>query len=636
MKLFQFILFLLPWLGIPEQASVSMHLPKPVAYCGPREDYFLGNGVSGAIGTPDGSWNALFGPNYTSPNFIKSEVLTINFNGKSYQIKPEMHRLRETGIYSGVFMIDSISVIIADYSNQNQPWLARLLTIENNSGRDLSFSVTTQIFPKEIEPQIINNEAILLHADTSKWNFSDCWNDSKNWKDRYALISFNIPSLPKIVNSELAQIETGIIEISKNGSFQLALYHHMFYVEDLKNTTAILNSVKNRKASADLTVCIKEWQKWYRNGADFSGKITSQKALDIVEGAQITIKMLQDSSGGILTGLRAYPNGYIRDSHGASRLLRIAQRNEELKKLVLSATEKTIELGYVPNSWPLGYKGFKNQLFHNRNSETPAYYVLMAKYYFENTNDKAFLNQIFPALTIAIDCQLDNLRENNWRIDFNGDETEKYTVRTDGQMYGFITDFKEDEWSLSSSALAIASIDFFVKAAELSGRNINTVLYSDAVKNIKNAIDDAFWRDDLKILDWCRKQDGSFPAYRITNYLLFPAWIGVELNMDREIPTALYCSSYINPETGFLPTAPSDAEGFSGHNLGYYVYTMTKLDQQEEADKAMKTYLNSGIISAWGTVSEFYGPNGTPNGHLHNPFSTGIMGEAIIRYYCGF
>jgi hypothetical protein len=50
----------------------------------------------------------------------------------------------------------------------------------------------------------------------------------------------------------------------------------------------------------------------------------------------------------------------------------------------------------------------------------------------------------------------------------------------------------------------------------------------------------------------------------------------------------------------------------------------------------MKTYLNGGVISVWGTVSKFYGPNGMPNRHLHNPFSTDIMGEAIIKYYNGF
>lgn len=636
MKFFQCIILLFLPCFVMAKTDQSADLPKAVTYCGPLEDYFLGNGVSGAMGTPDGTWNALFGPNYTAPNFIQSEILNLNMNGYSYQIKPEMHRLRETGIYSGVYEKNGVSVTVTDFSRTNQPWVTRLLTIHNHSGRAIKLSVTAQIIAKDIQSQLIDNKAIQLHADTSKWNFSDCWNDSKNWKDRYAIIAFNVNSKAKITGVNQSEIQTNEISISKDGTFQLSLYHHLFYPEQLKNTGAILQSIKKRKTATELKQSVSEWQDWYRSGNNFSDKITDPKARDIVEGAQISIKMLQDSSGGIHTGLRAYPNGYIRDSHGASRLLQITQRNDELKKLVLAASEKTIELGYVPNSWPLGYKGVKNQLFHNRDSETPAYFILMAKYYFENTNDTVFLRKVFPAMQLAINSQLNSLKTNQWRIDFNGDETEKYTVRVDGQMYGYISNFTEDEWSLPSATLAIASLDFYIKGATILNRNFVSTIYQQALENIKDAIDTTFWRDDLNVLDWCRKRDGSFPNYRVTNYLLFPEWIGVELNKNREISTALYSSRFIDSKTGYLPTAPTDAEGFSGHNLAYYIYVMKKLNKQEEADKAMITYLNGGIISAWGTVSEFYGPNGTPNGHLHNPFSTGIMGEAIIKYYTGF
>ena len=92
---------------------------------------------------------------------------------------------------------------------------------------------------------------------------------------------------------------------------------------------------------------------------------------------------------------------------------------------------------------------------------------------------------------------------------------------------------------------------------------------------------------------------------------------------------------YINPTNGYLPTAPGDVEGFSGHNLAYMLYAMKKLNDPL-ADSIHQTLMIAPIIYCWGTVSEFYGPNAVPNGHLLNPFSSGILGEALIRYAIGF
>jgi hypothetical protein len=48
------------------------------------------------------------------------------------------------------------------------------------------------------------------------------------------------------------------------------------------------------------------------------------------------------------------------------------------------------------------------------------------------------------------------------------------------------------------------------------------------------------------------------------------------------------------------------------------------------------TIMNSSFLGCWGTVSEFYGPGGVPNGHNYRAFESGPNAEAIIRYFIGF
>ena len=49
-------------------------------------------------------------------------------------------------------------------------------------------------------------------------------------------------------------------------------------------------------------------------------------------------------------------------------------------------------------------------------------------------------------------------------------------------------------------------------------------------------------------------------------------------------------------------------------------------------DELLETILHSNLLSWYGTVSEFYGPGGTPNGHGNRPFEGGVVGEALVSY----
>jgi hypothetical protein len=78
------------------------------------------------------------------------------------------------------------------------------------------------------------------------------------------------------------------------------------------------------------------------------------RARDVIEGSLLVVKMLQDTSGGFIAGLREYPHSYVRDSHGAARLLSATHHNAEVKKLIQNIVYKTKTFGHIPNAWQMG------------------------------------------------------------------------------------------------------------------------------------------------------------------------------------------------------------------------------------------------------------------------------------------
>ena len=631
-------IFSLMYLSCTTDRNLKSFLPEQVSYAGPKEDYFLGSGVSGAMGNTSGIWTALLGPNYTSPNFLKKEILSIVLDGREINIRPDMHRGRKTGIYYGKMEAGDLTIYLIDFTNDKMPWVTRFVSVENNAVETHKISIRASITPDNSNPVIIGNSAVSLYADTSRWTFDSINKESKNWADRYSLITFSTNCSASQPGKEYI-LQTDEIIVKKGKAFSTALYHYQHYRETGKQDSDYIHIIKSRNIETDLRQSISDWTTWVAKGKMYDDKVKEQKAKDIIEGSLLTIKMLQDTSGGLIAGLGEYPHAYVRDSHGACRLFSITGHNEELKKVIKTICDKTTVWGHIPNAWQMGANTWHLYKFNNPNAETPAYFVCLIKYYVENTHDSAFVESIFPFMKSAIDVQNNDMMANGWRIDFNGDETERYTVRTDGQTYGMLADWASDNdsknWSFPSCVMALVSTRFFAEYLNATGRTALARTYSEQAEKISTAIDQTFWRSDLNIHDWCRKRDNSWPRHRIPNFTVFPVWIGVELNENRQKSNVTAMKQYINPENGYLPTAPGDVEGFSGHNLAYMLYALKKLNDPK-ADDVFRTLMTAPIISCWGTVSEFYGPRCTPNGHLANPFSTGIMGEALLRYYLGF
>jgi hypothetical protein len=226
-----------------------------------EENYFIGNGILGGGGDGKGDWNFLIGPDYTSPNFLKSEILTINLNGELRSFSLAMHRIRSSGIYYGIFVMNEANIHVFEYAIPNKPLITRHLIIENKSeNQTITIQINAEI-RKGIgitENMVGNNSALMLKAGPTTPLFGN--GDGGYWKESYSLIAFNTKSTCSITNL-ISTLSTEKTSIAPKQNKQFALVHFLF---DDNQTSADKNLRKiqsiNLKKNFDKTVS--EWRDW--------------------------------------------------------------------------------------------------------------------------------------------------------------------------------------------------------------------------------------------------------------------------------------------------------------------------------------------------------------------------------------
>jgi hypothetical protein len=354
---------------------------------------------------------------------------------------------------------------------------------------------------------------------------------------------------------------------------------------------------------------------------------------DILESMLVGIRMQQNRCGGFIAGARKYAFSYIPDSHGACKGLLACGHTEEVKKFLEITTHKFHVFKNIPNSVQMGADKFSHG-DGNQYAESPAYVLLLAKDYYEATKDIDFLKSIDDLLTYAIDIQVENSKNNNWLLPFNGDETEQYCLKEDGKEYGgfpALTGFNRNQWSMSSVAACIASLDFYIDYLKLKKMEGSIKYYQEAMSMMKESLIKNFNQSKFGGLQWALKKDGSFYSYNVTNFILMPVWFGITLKDSAEKTSVEKALSFINPKTGFIANAPGEVEGFCGHTLAYLLYDLIQLNMPQK-NTVYSTLINSCIIQRYGMVNEYYGPEGVPNPHNLRVFESGIVIDAIVSY----
>ena len=420
----------------------------------------------------------------------------------------------------------------------------------------------------------------------------------------------------------------------------VALYHA---VHDLDGPVdECLRSLRARDPVKDAEKAIAEWTQWLAGGTPLD-RIGEQRARDIVEANLVNIRMLQGLDGGIMATPRTYRNSWIRDDYAALRGMIACGHTEEARRClhwVDHVYRRLRGLGRfgIPTCAAVGYDFAFDGIYRNEETwvaETPSPVFLLARDYYHATRDLPTLLAVRESLDYAMDVQLRFAESHEWRLRFNGDETESA-----GSGIPVTERPGESQWAMTSLAYCMAALDFFLIFLEARGDGAAVPRYRQMLGRLQDSMDRNFWREDLGIYDWFRGAQGEWPTVRMTNYHLVPLYYHVPLaTPQRAVRSAAAMKHYVDAR-GLAPNQPGCADGaFCGHTPGYLLSVLVEMDDPLRS-RVYDGLVNSGIVGCWGTWSEAYHADGTnctetADHRMHNlrPFESGINIDAIMRYW---
>ena len=639
-------------------------LPPQVPHLNTREDFFLGNGYAGGGGPGDGTWNFLIGPDYTCPNYLKSEEIRLVMDGTEQTLAMDVHRARKTGIFYGITTNGDLKVTLIDYAILDEPCVARMVRIENLSRRaQHTVSVRAYIEPiagpgrtNEVSGYINNQRYWLkLNLDTSL----KCCEDHfcTNWADRYATIAFDKAPNTITQTNDTYVFDTKPETLAPKASSDTVLYHYMSY-ESFGGVSWIEKN-EGRDPEPDVAGSIAWWQTWFDSAApEYSlTRIKDERTRNLVEGGLATLKMNESHDGGIVANERGWDMSYVRDAYCGLRGLTAFGHFEESREFIYWLDRQYAAHGLIPNAAPGGSLTYAHPNGNNGRTcpeanavvEVTALYILAARDYYNDTHDLATLTNVDRSLSYSMDAQLKYAMTNDYRLEFSGDETELCGASDVAGLRDEGFNRKLDEyWSMTSIALCSASLDFYITYLEEQGKdpvhylnhldNQTLNLYGE-LAHLQDALERDFWTTNVAncpegFHDWFRgKNDDAWPTGRLVNFTLFPVYYGTPL----KYPERAKCDvdamkQFFNPSVPFLPVTGIAGRKSLGHDLGYLLWGLVAVDDPEK-DAVYKALVDGPTAGCWGTYHEAYEDDGTPNRNGLRTFETGVDLSAIAKYW---
>ena len=636
-------------------------LPDQVPYLNKSEFFFMGSGVAGAGGTADGKWDFLVGPDYTCPNYLSDEEISLLIDGTQQPLTISLHRARNTGIFYGLATVGDLEVCLLDHASRGGPWTARLVLVRNKSATATHRAgIQARVTPRTgagrsaslVRDSHGHAAGVSLQLDTSL----NCMAERvcQNWSNRFALIAFNSPTAAASNDGDAFILDSGTSNLAPGGTCSVALYHYMHYEDE--TDSGCLNLVRARNPVSDAEHCIQQWQSWFAGvDATYSlDHIKDQRARDIVEGGLAIIKMNQARDVGIVCTERAYDLSYVRDAYCGLRGLSENGHFEELKGFIQWLDHKYSVHGCIPNAAPCGSDSYVHRSGAgsgtypeaNAGVEVTALYLLAARDYYHATHDLQTLTNADHSLRYAMDIQLKHAVANGGKLEFNGDETELAAgdlgpTGMDGQLSHY--------WSMTSLALCSASLDFYIQYLTAEGANPAPYLNSqdqrmlnlnEELGRLQEALERDYWRTDAPEFpggfhDWVRvKSDGTWLRYPVLNFTLFPLYYGTPLQYpERARNDVFFVRQYLDEAPRLLPLIGIPGGRSLGHDLGYLLWGAVAVGDPQKA-VVYDALINGPTAGRWGTYNEMYDGRGEPNaGNGLRSFETGVDIGAIAKYW---
>ena len=586
---------------------------RRVPYFGHDGPYCIGSGVVAASGRSDGEWDFAVGPDLTGPDFLESEVIFLD----GEKIPFEIYRLRGTGAFFGLASAPGLyRASLFDVTPPGACVILRFLTLENESEDDRRLPLEVRVVPASQASVVPADGAVGIVEPEGCWCFGA--HETKNHAERRMRV--RVPGAT-VGQRDGEYVLTLPLDIAAGGIAAVPIWHEFAYGTDYPTP---------EDAAGFLDRGITGWENWLARGK-FPNAIRDRRLRDAVESLLLNVRMQQNRDGGMIAGIRKYANSYVRDTHGGARLLNICGHPDDVGRLIYNIHTRWEISGFIPNWWSMGSDTFIGDSFCNNASEITAYYIFMLRDYLEAGGDPSLTSRVMPSVRWAADKQIRFLKANEYLMTFNGDETEQYCVNRDGEEYGpFGSVHSEDRLnfyksgdSFAATAAAAGSLEWF---AHFTGERE----YADFAAEVRERMETVFWDGAAGRHGWISDEDGLRQT-ALTNSLLMPLWLHVPLADGRDVADVKAAIASRMADTGYLPNCPGVSEGFCGHTPGLALFCAAALGLPE-ADELADTALNSNLLSRYGTVSEFYGPGGTPNGHGNRPFEGGVVGEALVFY----
>ena len=640
-------------------------LPEPVPWlAAPPENYFLGNGMAAGGGDGNGLWNFLSGPDYTCPNYLNREEISLVVDGAAQSLAMNMHRARKTGIFYGTKTIGDLKIRLLDYAPDNAFWVARLVTIENTSSNALhQVSLRADIVPVigkgRLDWLVTDTNGhpggVGLMLDTTLKCAMGHF--CPNWTNRFALICFDDPAATTAAITNGYTLATGVHSLPPGGAVNITLYHYLHY-DDLTDNDC-LKFARQRSSPDDAAATIISWQHWFNDVAPAYSldRIPAGRARDLVEGGLAVLKMNECRDGGIVANERGWNMSYVRDAYCGLRGLHAFGHFEESKRFMEWLDRQYAAHGFIPNAGPGGSTTYAHPNGNtgrtcpeaNQAVEVTALYLLAARDYYQATHDLAMLTNLDISLRYAMDIQLKHAVNNGYRLEFSGDETElcgasDVAAIRDGGFNRNLAQY----WSMTSIALCAASLEFYIQYLKLTGadpaaylnhQDNRTLNLNNELTKLQDALERDYWRTNVPgcpagFHDWFRvKSSGAWPSGRIVNFTLFPVYYGSPLKYpERGKEDVIAMKQFFDPKLRFLPVTGLHGRQAMGHDLGYLLWGLVTIGDPEK-DAVYDALINGPTACTWGAYHEAYAGDGTPNRNGLRSFETGVNLSAIGAYW---
>jgi hypothetical protein len=472
-----------------------------------------------------------------------------------------------------------------------------------------------------------------------------------NPEDKSVVVAFDHPASTAVLSGPNAALQSKALILAPGTQGEVMLTHYFLAGHDRTGADAI-EAVRSLNADADLKKSIAEWHDWFAGvpAAYDLSRIKDPRGRLLMEGALVVLKTNQSRDGGFFAHATYYREGYVRDAAMAVRGLLATGHTEEAKQWLLWCDKKFSIDHHFGDAMSCSVSLDDKSGVGDRGDlrvEEPGWILLCARDYYAKTHDLAFLKSINRTLCYSAEVQLQEAQANGEKLSFNGDETEICTAIDVTSTGSSEHNTDARQWSLSSVAMAIASLDFFIDY--LKATDINPTSYRNSLTNTTTnlveekgrliaAMDRDFWRTDVPEIpggfhDFFRaKTDGSWPKARLVNFTLMPVFFGTDYPRDEKSKDVAAMAQYFDAKSGFLPLVPGAGTGMEGHDLGYLLWDLVEMGDARK-DAVYSALVNGKTPDAWGAFSEAYDSQGQPNGHDLRSLETGINVSAIAKYW---